>query len=119
MITHKHTVFKMKLVSPWLKVFFLMNSLFGDFSSTGTALIIRGTVLDIKENIILSTKLWDWKILFDPWFMAKVSKHMIQMGAIIKIGLSRDISMIRKLLGMNAPKMAKMCTNVEELKKSS
>ena len=57
--------------------------------------------------------------MFDTWFREKVSKHVIKMGANIKIGLSRDKSMIRKLLGINAPKMAKMCRNVEALKKSS
>ena len=57
--------------------------------------------------------------MFDVWFIAKVIKQVMKIGAIINTGLSRDISMIRKLLGKNAAKMAKMLTKVEILKKDS
>ena len=57
--------------------------------------------------------------MFDAWFIAKVSKQVMKIGTIINTGLSRDISMIRKLLGKNAAKMAKMLTKVEILKKDS
>ena len=57
--------------------------------------------------------------MFDVWFIAKVSKQVMKIGTIINTGLSRDISMIRKLLGKNAAKMAKMLTKVEILKKDS
>ena len=57
--------------------------------------------------------------MFHAWLTEKVSKPVAKIGAIIKVGLSIESSIVRKQFGIKAAVIATIFTNVDALKKSS